>query len=680
MPTKPPGDESTLGMTDDERTAVNAARLLVVDAIERCGNGHPGAALALAPLAFVLWSEQLKYDPGDPDWVDRDRFVLSNGHAAALLYSALHLSGYDLSLDDLRSLRQMGSKTPAHPELHVTPGVDVTTGPLGQGIGCAVGMALEERRLRERITATTRSPIDHRIWVVAGDGDMMEGVASEACSLAGHLALNHLTVFYDDNRVTIDGSIDLSFSEDVRRRFQAYGWKVLNVSDVNNLGQLRRACRLARRSLVPTLVTVRTTIAFGAPHAAGQPWTHGTALGAAEAAATRTNLGFSDRPFFDVPEIAYQLWRSSAKKNAAARRRWDRTMAALLSQYPCLAEEVTISTDSRLAPGWDKSWLEDVTSPLSKFSGSTREASGRALNHAASLMPHLVGGSADLSSTTFTLVADEPPYSRARASRQIHFGVREHAMAAAANGLALEGARPFVSTFLAFSDYLRPSIRLACLMRLPVIYLFTHDSVGLAGDGPTHQPIEHLASLRAIPNLVVLRPSDGAETAEAWRIALDRGDGPTAIVLSRQPLPAIGLDAATVRAGTEAGAYTVFEAPADGRRALDLVLVASGSEVHIAIGAAKILHAEGAGVRTVSMPSWELFRRQDRDYRDAVLPPNTKRLAIEAASVLGWTEWVGDPEAVVGITTYGCCGQGEEVLERFGFTEAAIARRARALL
>lgn len=664
----------TSGQMSEQR-AVDCLRVLVMDAVEEAGNGHPGTAMALAPLAFLLWSELLKFDPQDPKWLDRDRFVLSCGHASMLLYGALHLAGYDLCLDDIKRLRKWGSRTPGHPERGLTPGVEVTTGPLGQGVANAVGMAMAESFLARRFVDGAGTLFDHRTWVLASDGDLMEGLASEAASLAGHLRLHKLIVLYDDNGITIDGPSSLAFTEDVRQRFESYRWRTTEVEDVNDLYALRSALWWAKAEDVdrPTLVVVHSHIAQGSPHLQDSHLAHGSPLGTAEVRATKTAYGWDPEARFFVPADVYASWRRSTAAGRAEHDRWRSRVGDLNDEHPSLAAELRAATVGALP--------EAMHIELGKLSWgdrpcSTREASGRVLASVAGHIPWLVGGSADLTETTFAGMTDlaSGPGSVARYT---HFGVREHAMAGICNGIAAHRPlRPYCSTFLVFSDYMRPSMRLAALMGLPVVYILSHDSIGLAGDGPTHQPIEQLASLRAIPNLHVVRPADGAEVAMAWQLAMERTSGPTALVLCRQDLPQIDRGPLADAGAMARGAYVVADTSDDP----DVVLLASGSEVWVCLAARELLGGESITARVVSMPCWERFEEQSQDYRRSVLPPGSTRVAVEAAAPLGWAQWVGEAGAVVGMNRFGACGQGTEVLERFGFNPANVAEVAREAL
>ena len=633
--------------------------------------------MALAPAAYVLWHRFLKHDPRHPDWPDRDRFVLSCGHASMLLYSLLHLSGYDVSLDDLRAFRQWGSRTPGHPERGHTPGVETTTGPLGQGVGNAVGMAIAERLLAEHFNRPGHRIIDHRTWAFVSDGDLMEGVSHEAASLAGHLRLGKLTLIYDDNHITIDGDTALSFSEDVRLRFEGYGWHVIRVGDGNDLAAIAGACEAAiAEPTRPTIVILRTYIADPAPTKRNTSKAHGEPLGAEEVRRTKEIMGWPDEPRFYVPEEALDHWREAVSRGAALEAEWRARLAAYAADDPEAARELERWLSGALPDGWDAALpaIAPDQGPL-----ATRQASGLALQAIAAAVPNLVGGSADLGGSTGTTLKQGGTFGPGTTGRTFHWGVREHGMAACLNGIAAHGGlRGFGSTFLVFSDYMKPAIRLAAIMRLPVIYIGTHDSIGVGEDGPTHQPIEHLAMLRAIPNLVVLRPADATETVEAWRVAMARTVGPTLLVLTRQKLPVFDRSTLGAAAGTAHGAYVLQDAPGGNPQA---ILVATGSEVHVALAAAKLLQADRVRVRVVSMPSWELFAAQPEAYRNEVLPPGVRvRLGIEAASAFGWERWVGNDGAMLAMEGFGASAPGDRLFEEFKFTPARAAAIVRQLL
>ncbi len=641
--------------------AVDAIRFLAADAVERAGSGHPGTAMALAPVAYELYTRQLRHDPGAPHWADRDRFVLSVGHASMLQYAALHLSGYDLDLEDLQAFRTLGSRTPGHPERGHTEGVEVGTGPLGQGISMGVGLALAERMLAARFNQPGHTIVDHRTWVIAGDGDMMEGVTSEATSLAGTLGLDRLTVLYDDNHISIEGATEIAFCEDVARRFDAHGWQVLRVDDANDLEELAAALDTARDDTDrPTIIIVRTHIGYGSPKQ-DDAAAHGSPLGDEAIAATREKLGWDHAPF-EIPRHVYDHWHEQVAERARARTDWEDAFAHYRDDHPELAAEFERRVAGRLPDGWADELLAAAASdgPV-----ATRASLGDVLNAAAARLPELVGGSADLAPSTVTTLDGEGDVTRTdKSGRNLHFGVREHAMGAILNGLAAHGGlRPFGATFLVFSDYVKPAIRLSALMQLPVLYVFTHDSIGLGEDGPTHQPIEQLAGLRAIPGLTVLRPADASETAAAVRTALEL-DGPVALILSRQKLPVLPVE----------GLDTAGRVVADGN---DAAIVATGSEVSVALGAREVLASSGRSVRVVSLPSWELFRSRPSSERDALLPPDLPTVAVEAASPQGWREFADE---VVGLDGFGASGAADALYEHFQLTPQAVAERIRALV
>ena len=671
--------EDALTPTDPaalERRSVDTIRTLAIDAVEAAKSGHPGTPMALAPLAYALWTGVMRYDPADPHWPDRDRFVLSAGHASMLQYAVSHLVGYDLSLDDLKAFRQWGSRTPGHPEVHEVPGVETTTGPLGQGISTAVGFALAERMLAARFNRPGHDVVDHRTWVVAGDGDLMEGVASEACSLAGHWGLHKLTVFYDDNRITIDGTTDVSFTEDVGRRFEAYGWNVLRVPDTAGVADLVAAADAARAERSrPTLVVVRTHIGFGSPHKQDSPKAHGEPLGRDEVRLTKERYGWPPDATFLVPEDVLAHMRAAGRRAAQAAVAWRARFDAYRAAFPAEARALLDALEGRLPADFDAG-LAAVGADGKPV--ATRKASGAAIQALAARVPTLVGGSADLAGSNNTTIQGGGLVARGDfAARNLAFGVREHAMGAILNGLALHGGfRPFGGTFLVFSDYLRPAIRLSALQRARVVYVFTHDSIGLGEDGPTHQPVEHLAALRAIPGLVTLRPADAVETAAAWRVAL-RADGPVALALTRQDLAPLPCPRADVERGVAHGGYVVRDAVGG---APDVVLVASGSEVALALAAADRLAAAGRRPRVVSMPSLCLFGRAGAAYRASVLPPGVPRLAVEAATGFGWHgALAGGPVETVTLERFGASAPAARLFAEFGFTPEHVAARAAAL-
>ncbi|HET7422543.1 MAG TPA: transketolase [Gemmatimonadales bacterium] len=657
--------------------SINTIRVLAMDAVEAAQSGHPGTPMALAPAAYVLWTRFLRHNPADPAWPDRDRFVLSCGHASMLQYALLHLTGYDLSLDDIKAFRQWGSRTPGHPERGHTPGVETTTGPLGQGVGNAVGMAIAERLQAVQFNRPGHEVVDHRTWAFVSDGDLMEGVASEAVSLAGHLRLDKLTLIYDDNHITIDGDTALTFSEDVPARFAAYGWHVVRVGDGNDLAAIGEALEQARAETGrPTLVALRTVIADPAPTKRNSPEAHGAPLGAEEVRRTKEILGWPAEPAFYVPEDALAHWRTALERGAAEQADWRERWEAYAGEYPEQAAEFERWMAGRLPDGWDKSL--PVISPAGGQL-ATRQAGGLALQAIAAAVPNLVGGSADLGGSTGTTLKQGANFGPTTSGRVFHWGVREHGMAACLNGMAAHGGlRPFGSTFLVFSDYMKPAIRLAAIMGLPVILIGTHDSIGVGEDGPTHQPVEHLAMLRAIPNLVLLRPADATEAVESWRAAMERSNGPTVLVLTRQKLPVLDRSTLGAAAGVRRGGYVLLDSPGGHPQA---ILIASGSEVHVALAAARLLQADRVRVRVVSLPSWELFENQPEAYRNEVLPPTVRiRLGIEAGSAFGWQRYTTDAGAMLAMEGFGASAPGDRLFQEFKFTPERAAEMVRTLL
>jgi len=651
--------------------AINAIRALTIDATQAAGDGHPGMPLGAAPMGYVLYVDAMRHDPSEPRWPNRDRYVQSAGHGSMLQYALLHLTGYDLPMAELERYRQWGSRTPGHPEHGHTVGVETTTGPLGQGISTAVGMAMAEAHLAARYNRPGLAVVDHRVYVIASDGDLMEGVSGEASSLAGHLGLGKLIVLYDDNGISIDGETAITFSEDVLKRYEAYGWHVQRVADGNDVEAIRRAVRAAEaESARPSLIAVRTVIGYGAPRLAGTPKVHGSPLGDEEAERAKANLGV-DWPAFTVPDDVLAHTRAVAARGAATRRAWQETFARYEREHPREAHELRQVFEGG-APD-----LAGLELPRFEPGGkvATRKASAAALNAVARVMPSLVGGSADLAGSNYTDIEGERPMAPGdMGGRIVHFGVREHGMAAVANGLALSGLSPFVATFLVFSDYLKPALRLSALMRQGVVYVFTHDSIGLGGDGPTHQPVEHLMSLRAVPDLVVLRPADGNETAQAWRIAAERRDGPTVLALTRQNVPNLDVpDGAVARGG-----YVIAEA---GGGRPELILIGTGSEVALCLAARETLEAEGVPTRVVSLPSFELFEAQDASYRESVLPRAVRaRVTVEAGATLGWERYAGDLGETIGLDRFGASAPGDVVMRELGFTPEAVVAAAKRTL
>ncbi len=663
---------------DLDQLAINTIRFLSVDAVEAAQSGHPGTAMALAPLSYVLWTRFLRFDPQRPEWPNRDRFILSCGHVSMLLYSLLYLTGYDLSLDDLKQFRQWGSPAAGHPERGLAPGIETTTGPLGQGFANGVGMAIAQHYLATQFNQPGHTILDHDIYVFVSDGDLMEGVSAEAASLAGHLQLDRLIYFYDDNHITIDGPTELAFTERVDQRFEGYGWFVQRVDDANDLDEIECAIEAARaESTRPSLITVRSHIGFGSPGKQDTASAHGAPLGADEVRATKDNLGWPHEPSFHVPEDALAHFRQAVQRGAARSAEWDEQFSAYQADHPDLAVRWTRMLQRELPDGWDHDL--PVYAPSDKPI-ATRKASGQALNAIATHLPELIGGSADLAPSNNTLIADSEDFSVTdRGGRNLRFGVREHAMGGVLSGMAAHGwLRPYGATFLVFSDYMRPSVRLAALMELPTIYVYTHDSIGLGEDGPTHQPIEHLASLRAIPGLVVIRPGDANEAVAAWCTVMEHRDGPTTLVLTRQSLPVLAGTAELAREGVSRGGYVLADAVAG---SLELILIATGSEVAVALKARAQLEADGTGVRVVSLPSWELFDAQPQSYRDLVLPPLvSRRVAIEAASPMGWERYVGSSGRIIGIDRFGASAPAQVLMEQYGITAEHLVGVAQSLI
>ncbi len=657
-----------------EERCINTIRTLSMDAVQAANSGHPGTPMGLAPLAHALWSSVMKYDSTEAAWQDRDRFVLSCGHASMLQYALLHLTGYALSLEDIKNFRQLGSPAAGHPEYGEVSGVETTTGPLGQGVGNAVGMALAERMLAARFNREGFEVVDHNTWVVASDGDLMEGVAAEAVSLAGHLGLHKLCMFWDDNRITIDGGTDLSFSEDVCARFAACGWHVLRVDVSEGPAAYVAACHAARAETTrPTFVACRTHIGHGSPGKQDTSAAHGAALGTDEVRATKRNLGWPEDATFLVPDDVAAHYVAAGHRGQSAREGWEQLFEAYRGAHPELATALEAAWSGALPADWDADLPEfEVGTKM-----ATRKASGQALAALATRVETLVGGSADLAgSNNTTIPGSSDVQVGSYGGRTVHFGVREHAMGSVLNGMALHGGlRPYGGTFLVFSDYMRPSIRLAALMRLPVTYVFTHDSIGVGEDGPTHQPIEHVAALRLIPGLTVIRPADAAETAEAWRVVLESG-GPVALILSRQSLPVIDRTKYGAARGVARGAYVLRE----GAVRPDVVLLASGSEVALTLGAAQRLQEEGVAARVISLPSWELAKGLDPAARSELFGGCAVRVGVEAGTAFGWERWLGDHGAMLSIDRFGASGPGDELMQHFGFTVDGVVTLARRTL
>ncbi|MGD8269460.1 MAG: transketolase [Desulfobacterales bacterium] len=666
-------------MTNErDQLCINTIRMLAADAVEKARSGHPGMPMGAAAMAYVLWTRFLRHNPQNPAWPDRDRFVLSAGHGSMLLYSLLHLTGYDLALDELKNFRQWESKTPGHPEHGITPGVETTTGPLGQGFANGVGMAIAEHHLASVFNRPGREIVNHFTYGIVSDGDLMEGISHEAASLAGHLGLGKLIYLYDDNHISIEGSTDIAFTEDRLKRFAAYGWHVQQVTDGNDLEQLSAAITAAREETRrPSFIAVRTHIGYGSPNKQDTSGVHGEPLGAEELKLTKQNLNWPAEPAFYLPEEAVSHFHEALEKGAQLDRNWQEAFAAYQTAHPELAARWRQWTDGSLPEAWEGKM--PVFNADTKGI-ATRVASGKVLNAIAGRITNLMGGSADLAPSTKTLIDNEGDFQPPGfGGRNMRFGVREHAMGGILNGMSLHGGLiPYGATFLIFSDYMRPAIRLAALMKLHVIYVFTHDSIGLGEDGPTHQPIEQLAALRAIPNLKVVRPCDANETVEAWKAALKSIGGPVALVLTRQNLPVLDRTVYRPAAGLQKGAYVLHD-PQDSRP--DLLLMASGSEVHIALAAAAALSGMGIAVRVVSMPCWELFDEQPEGYRRLALPPEvTARLAIEAGSPQGWHRYVGSRGIVIGLTHFGASAPYEVLYEKFGLTADHVVEESLNLL
>jgi transketolase len=647
-----------------------------MDGVQKANSGHPGAPMGLAPVAFLLWDKFLRHNPANPKWGNRDRFVLSGGHGSMLLYSLLHLTGYDLSLDELQKFRQWGSKTPGHPEYGLTPGVETTTGPLGQGLTNSVGMAIAERWLADRFNKDGHEIVNFRTFAICGDGDMMEGVASEAASLAGHLGLHKLLWIYDNNKITIEGKTSLAFTEDVAGRFKAYGWYVQHVADVNDLQAVARAIKKAQKQTdKPSLLIVDSHIGYGAPTKQDTHGAHGEPLGEDEIRKTKERYGWPPDAKFLVPDEVAAHMRKALKRGKKLEKEWNTAFAAYAVTQPSLAAEWRTIQTHELPVGWDK----DMTVfPADPKGIASRESSGKILNAVAKNVPWLLGGAADLAPSTKTLIAGGGDFQKATpGGRNLHFGVREHGMTGILNGLALCGLRPYGSGFLIFSDYARGSIRLSALMELPVIHIFTHDSIGVGEDGPTHQPIEQIVSLRAIPNLIVIRPCDANEVVEAWRVTMEQKSHPVALILSRQNLPTLDRAKFAPASGLRRGAYILAEC--DGTP--DVILIGTGSEVQLCLGASEKLQAEGVRVRVVSMPSVELFERQSQEYRNQVLPfAVRKRIAVEAGSSMGWRQYVGLDGAVIARNQFGASAPLKDLLQQFGFTVENVYNTAKQLM
>jgi transketolase len=673
-------EATTLAGTELDELCINTIRTLSMDAVQKADSGHPGTPMALAPLAYVLWTRHLRYDPTHPKWPGRDRFILSAGHASMLLYSVLYLTGYDLPLEQIEQFRQWGSATPGHPEYGHTPGVEVTTGPLGQGIGNAVGMAIAEAHLAAAFNKEGEPPlIDHRTYFIASDGDLMEGLSHEAASLAGHLGLGKLIGFYDDNHITIEGSTDLAYSDDAAVRFEGYHWHVQRVEDANDLDALDRAIRAAQGVTDrPSLIIVRSTIAFGSPNKHDTAEAHGAPLGEQEVRLTKENLGWprADEQFY-VPDEALRAWREAGARGRKPREAYEKRLKDYAAKHPEEARELARRLSGELPADWRSAM---PTFEASAKGLATRAASSKVLNAFAARIPELMGGSADLAPSTKTLLDDSGAFEHDNfRGRNMHFGIREHAMGAAMNGMALHGGIiPYGGTFLIFSDYMRPPMRLAALMKQHVIYVFTHDSIGLGEDGPTHQPIEQLAALRAIPGFTLFRPADANETAEAWAAAIETTHAPVALVLTRQNVPTLDRSKLGAASGLARGGYILADAEGGDP---EVVLIASGSEVHIVLDARDRLEKKGVRARVVSMPSIERFEAQPREYRDSVLPPAVrKRVAMEAAATMPWYRLVGDEGSVIGLDHFGASAPYQKLYQEFGLTPEHAVQKALEML
>jgi transketolase len=661
---------SDLQTQDIDQLSINTLRFLAVDAVEKAKNGHPGAPLGCAPIAYLLYHKYMKHDPKDPKWSDRDRFVLSNGHASALLYGMLHLAGYDLPMEQLKQFREWGSHTPGHPEIGETPGVEVTTGPLGQGFAMAVGLAIAEKHLAAVYNHENHTPVDHHTYVLCGDGDLMEGISHESASLAGTLELGKLIVLYDDNLISLDGPTELSYTEDVVKRFEAYHWQVITVTDGNDLVALSKAIEEAQRETKkPTLIKVRTVIGYGSPKA-GTKAVHGEALGVENVKATKRNLGFPEDKDFYIPEEAAKQWGEIVPKGKKLHDEWNERFKAYATAYPEKAAEYDRAFAQELAKGWEaKLPVFPVGKPI-----ATRNAGQVVMNAIAGVVPELFGGAADLTSSTKTIFANSPSFHVDPVGRNVFFGVREFGMMAAVNGIAAHGGLiPFGSTFYTFSDYCRSALRMGGIMSVHSLYVFTHDSIGLGADGPTHQPVEHLMSMRAIPQLTDFRPADANETAACWRLALERKSA-SFMALSRQDLPVLDAEKYKIHEGVKHGAYVLDDS------GKDIILIGTGSEVELVLKAAEVLKAEGIGATVVSMPSFKIFEEQDEAYKASIFPESTPKIAVEAGSTMGWWKYVGHNGGIIGVDKFGASAPGPTVMQHYGVTVEATVALAKKLL
>ena len=666
-----------MSSNDLQLRAINAIRFLAADAVQQANSGHPGLPMGAAAMAYTIWTRHLHHNPHNPQWANRDRFILSGGHGSMLLYALLYLTGYDLPLEELKHFRQWGSMTPGHPEHGLTPGVEVTTGPLGQGFSNGVGMAIAERHLAARFNQPNHEVIDHYTFAIVTDGDLMEGVSSEAASWAGHLKLGKLIYLYDDNHISIDGSTDLAFTEDRAARFEAYGWHVQKVADGNDVEAIDAAIQNAKADPRPSIIMCRTVIGYGAPNKQGTSKAHGEALGDAELDAAKENLGWPVEPRFYVPQDVLDFYRQALDRGAARETAWNDQFAAFQSEFPVLASELARRLAGELPLDWESAL---PVFPADAKGMATRVSSGKVLNALAKAIPELIGGSADLAPSTKTWLDGEKAFqSDTPEGRNFHFGVREHAMGAAVNGMALHGGViPYGATFLVFSDYMRPTIRLSAISHSGSIWVFTHDSIGVGEDGPTHQPVEHVAALRVIPNLVTLRPGDANETAQAWKIAIERRHAPTALAFSRQNTPTLDRDKYASAEGVQKGAYVLGDL---GDKAPEIILMATGTELGLIVSAGEQLAAEGVGVRLVSMPSWELFQAQGSEYIQEVLPSKIPtRIAVEAGVSFGWERWVGDHGMILGVDRFGASAPMKIIYEEYGLTVENVVLNAKQLL
>ena len=660
---------------DLTKLSIDTVRLLAADAVQKANSGHPGTPMATAPMGYVLWTKAMNYNAKNPEWANRDRFILSAGHACMLQYAYLYLTGYDLTLDDLKNFRQLHSKTAGHPEYGLLPGIEITTGPLGQGFANGVGMAIAQKYLAARYNKEGFDLFNYNIYAICSDGDLMEGVSAEAASIAGHLKLGNIIYLYDNNHISIEGDTSLAFDEDVAKRFEAYGWHTQSVDDGNDIEGIAAAIENAKKVTdKPSLILVRTHIAYGAPNAVDTAESHGAPLGKEELALTKKNLGFDSEQSFVVADEVLDFYRKAGSKGADTEKKWNELFAAYKEKYPELAAEYELFSNGKLPEGWKEKL--PVFGPDDAM--ATRQASGKTINAIADFFPLMIGGAADLAPSTNTLIKNASSFEAGNyGGKNFHFGIREHAMGAILNGMAVtKGFTPYGATFLIFSEYMRPPIRLAAIMQLKPIYVYTHDSIGLGEDGTTHQPVEQLASLRSIPNITVIRPGDANETAQAWRVALEHIGGPVAIVLSRQKLPSLDQSKYAKASNLEKGAYILSDA-----ENAQLILIATGSEVSLAVKAQAALKEEGIAAKVVSMPSWELFEKQDAAYKESVFPKNLKkRISIEAGSPMGWHKYVTDEGDVVGISKFGESAPGDVVMKEYGFTVENVINKAKELL